>query len=591
VKIKNKMGVKIFGLVVLSLLLAVYCAEKGTEPNTNVPPDTFIDGFKIELAPDSATYYNTTVFWRGSDPDGAIYWYDWRIISDTGDSLYLYEIEKNEEGDSIGVDTTNISTWQSTADLLVTLRSDFPAFDKAYIFEVKAQDNDRDDDPTPAIDTIAVSRYRGFNYAPDTRIVTGPHNGATTGRGIHFIIQGEDIDGAVDSMEYKLDTDTEWTCVATDITTSSLTINVRNIPVGARTISFRAIDNFRKTDPSPVSVSVVVDSTLEPELVLSIKNDQAFIVPYTEPELDLTVSFIATVDFYYSAIDSFIVITSEGDTINTTETEITFEGLISGSYWVDVTAYDIGGNSTPTGQVNFSIVELAAGDGVLCVNGVDWESYGSEAVNLWANGVPWGNREHFKCWDLFDTSPLGDGTDFGDSLLGTGAPPTWMLDTTFFDAVVWMWNLYSGDDAYWLDEDLQAAVMSYLEMGGNLLIAGRFGHYIFYDASEDFFNYCQITGYTDALSPASAVAVHDSMSDMSGAGLSYTEVVTTGHANALQLFETNDGQAGLGWVIVPNGTGGGGAVCYIGGRNYRWTNADLKANIDVILRYFFGIAN
>jgi hypothetical protein len=589
VKIKNKLGVMIFGLVVLSFLLAVNCAEKGTEPDTNIPPDTFIDGFQIKLAPDSATCYNTTIFWRGSDPDGAIYWYYWQIISDTSDSLYLYEIERNEDGDSIGVDTTNISTWQATTDHFVTLRLDFPYFDKSYIFEVKAQDNGMGEDPTPAIDTVAISRVRelDFNYAPDTRIVTGPPNGAITGQGIHFVIQGEDIDGAVDSMEYKLDTDAEWTCVATDISTSSLTINVRNIPVGARTISFRAIDNFRKTDPSPVSVSVTVVNDIDPELSLSVRDGDKFVVPYTNPIMDeLTISFSATVDFYYSYIDSFKVMT-DTDTFTTTEAEVVYTDVEAGSYSINVTAYDIGGNWTNSGDIGYSVVELSAGDGVLCVNGIDWASYG-EATGVWENGVAWGNRTHYKWWDLFIPPPSG-GRPHSDSLLGVGSPPAWMFDTTFFDAVVWMGNNYSGDIDFW--EDMESTLMAYLEMGGSILLPTRFGSDFFFD---ELTAYAHISSWDTGVNPTSLVAQHDSLTDISRTGSqSYTDIPTTDHSSTVTVLYEAENYPGedAGFIVLPNGAGGGGAFCFIAGRNYRWDNTELKDNIDVILRYFMGITN
>ena len=589
-KIKNKLGVKIFGLVVLSLLLAVNCAEKGTEPNTNIPPNTFIDGFQIELAPDSATCYNTTIFWRGSDPDGAIYWYYWKIISDTGDSLYLYEIETDENGDSIGVDTTNISTWQVTPNLFVTLKLDFPSFDKSYIFEVKTMDNDKGEDPTPAIETIAINRIRDFNYAPDTRILTGPPNGAATGRGIHFVIQGEDIDGAIDSVDYRIDNG-DWTRVAADITTSTLTIDIRDLELGARTISFRAVDNFNKEDPTPVSVSVVVEAGFAPELTLSIKNNQSFIVPYTDPIIaELTVSFTATVDFYYSAIDSFIIITSEGDTINTSETETTFENLAAGSYWVDVTAYDIGGNFTATGQVNFSIVELAAGNGVLCVNGVDWATYG-QAPPMWNDGVPWGNRTHFKCWDLFDGAPLGSMPDFADSLLGTGSIPEWMFDTLFFDAISWFGNNYSGDQAYWTERE--DAIMAYLEMGGNILLPARYGSTWFFDELSAYCGIVDGSWRTD-LGADSLVAKVGILTNVhQETGQSLWEIPDTDGPNNVWIYEAvNQAPGGhAGFVVLPNGEGGGGAFCYIAGRSYRWDNADFKANVDVILETYFGIEN
>jgi hypothetical protein len=336
---------------------------------------------------------------------------------------------------------------------------------------------------------------------------------------------------------------------------------------------------------------VTVVDTLYPEVVISVTDGFSYWVPAAEPQVDVTVDITATVDFYYSAIDSFIFNVGS-ESIVLTEPTYTLEALDPGNYTIEVIAYDISGNSTTTGDVDFSVNALSTGHGVLCINGVDWETYGSEAEGLWDSGAPWGNRNSYKCWDLFTTAPPGNA--FTDSLLGTGSPPTWMIDTEYFEAISWMWNIYSGDDAYWYDEDFQAALMDYIASGGNILVTGRYGYYLFDDteASADFAEYCQYAGEISSGTIGYAAAVYDSVSDITAGGsLAATYCVTVSHPNVVQLWETDTGDAGLGWVIIPNEAGGGGAVAYIGGRSYRYDNTDYKAGIDVIHRYFFGVSN
>jgi len=565
---------KVTGLLALALLLAFGCAETPKDPDANRVPDTFITSYGINMAPDSSTYYNVTVYWRGSDFDGEPATY--RYWVGTGDS-------------------TEISETRATVAL------SFPDISTTYDFYVQTKDNVNGWDPTPANVTIDMTDVRDVTdptFLPNTLGLTIPPDGASTSQAIPFAISGTDVDGIVPAFEWAVDDPTSWTEVAPDVITVTSSIveillGPSDLSLGAHTIYFRALDNMGNVDPSPLTVSLICEAGYAPELSVSISDGQSFIVPFTDPSLpDFTISFVGTVDFYYGKVDSFVVSTSEGQNLNTTENEINLGDLGSGAYWVDVTVYDAAGSSTSSGHINFTIVELPAGDGLLCINGVDWPTYGGEASNLWSTGVPWGNRTHYKTWDLFDTSPIYSGTDFGDSLLGKGsAPPTWMIDTTFFDAVVWVWNYFSGDNAYWLNSDMQTAIMAYLESGGNVWIGGRYGGWIFDDpTATELYDYCQISGYTEGMNPTSGVAVHDSVSDMSRNGShSLTHVVTTSHANAVQLYETDTADPGLGWVVLPNGAGGGGAVCYIGGRVYRWTNADLKANMDVILRYFFGI--
>jgi hypothetical protein len=586
VKIKNKLGIKILGLVVFSLLLAVNCAKEGTAPEENIPPNTSIGPFSINNTPVEGTLYTTNLNWGGSDIDGAIYWYEWRIIADTGDSLYLYDYHTDENGDTVSVDTTNISNWQVGQSVSLSLVLDFPTWEYSYTFEVRAQDNDHAFDPTPV--SLSISQANaGENTPPQTTIITGPPNGAATGPGIYFSIGGSDDNGSVVSIQYRVD-DGDWVTLAAASNIANFII--RDLDVGARTIYFRSVDNYGAVDPTLVSVSVVVYDTFAPEIALNILDGQSFIVPFTSPEMEeLAISFTATVDFYYGAIDSYIVVTSEGDDINTTESQFVFQNVGAGNYWIDVTAYDAGGGSTATGHINFSVVELPAGDGILCINGCDWSSY-PQAVVMWDDGVPWGNREHFKCWDLFDTTPFGDVPDFTDSLLGTGSIPEWMFDTTFFDAISWFANAYSGDDAYW--DERHDAIMSYLEMGGNILLPTRYGSIFFFD---------ELATYTGIVADSWVSPGGDSLVAKVGilgnilveSAQSLWEIPLTDNPDNVWIYEAvnvaPDMQAGF--VTLPNGNGGGGAFCYIAGRSYRWDNPSLKAAVDVIMETYFGITN
>ena len=69
------------------------------------------------------------------------------------------------------------------------------------------------------------------------------------------------------------------------------------------------------------------------------------------------------------------------------------------------------------------------------------------------------------------------------------------------------------------------------------------------------------------------------------------DIPLTNNPDNLWIYEATTAAPGLhaGFITLPNGDGGGGAVCYIAGRNYRWDNPSLKANVDVILNTYFGI--
>jgi len=431
-------------------------------------------------------------------------------------------------------------------------------------------------------------------FLPNTDALTVPPNGATTSRGVPFAISGRDVDGIVAAFQWAMDDPSTWTEFAPSVITvgssiGEIILRPNVLTLGAHTIFFRAVDNMGNVDPSPLSVSINCEAGFAPEVSLSIKDGQSFIVPFTEPVITgFTVTITATVDFYYGAIDSFVVSTSQGQSMTTTETEVNLGDLGSGSYWVDVTAYDAAGNSTPTGQYNFSIVELPAGDGVLCVNGVDWSTYSSENVPVWENGTPWGNRTHYKTWDLFDTTPLNDVPLMADSLLGVKSIPAWMFDTTFFDAIVWMANEYGGDEAFW--NERQTEIMAYLAMGGNIILPTRYARDFFF---ADLATYCGIidADWNAGVNPAALTAQVDSLTDITSIGSnSLSDIPVTDNPNNVWIYEAAVAPgAHAGFITLPNGPGGGGGFCFIAGRNYRWNQTDLKANFDVILRYYFGI--
>lgn len=558
------------GLLALALLLAFGCADTPKDPDANRAPDTFISSYSINTAPDSSTYYGVTVYWRGSDIDGET-------------DLYRYWVGTG--------DTT------TTTETRATVALSFPSSTTTYSFYAQARDNINGWDPTPAMVTIDMNDVRDITnptFMPNTEASTVPPNGASTSRAVPFAISGTDVDGIVTTFEWAVDDPTTWTQVTPDVITVSSSIGEilltpTDLSLGAHTVYFRAIDNMGNADPSPLTVSIICEAGYAPELSLSILDGQSFIVPFTDPILpDFTVGFTGTVDFYYGRIDSFVVTTSEGQSLVTTDTEVNLGDLGSGSYWVDVSVYDAAGASSASGHVNFSIVELAAGDGVLCVNGVDWATYGSQIIDLWDTGSPWGNRTHYKCWDLFDSTPTGSVPDMADSLLGYGSIPAWMFDTTFFDAISWIGNEYAGDIAFW--EERETEIMDYLNMGGNLLLPVRFG--------LDWF-FADLEAYT-GIDPDSWVApAADILTarDVRLTNITSVQnqanwyVCNVNNPDNVWIYEAATAAPGMqaGFVTLPNGEGGGGAFCYIAGRPYRWNQTDLKANIDVVLNTFFGI--
>lgn len=557
---------KVAGLLALVIVLGIACADTPKDPNANSKPDTFISTYNINTSPDSAAFYSVTVYWRASDANGQA-------------EYYRYWVDA-------GAETT------FTFDTSARIRLQFDQQVATHTFYVEARDNQGDWDPTPASIAINITDVRDISaFNPETAPITVPPNGALTSRGVIFVINGNDIDGSVLNFQWAVDDTANWhiaapTLILSNSSTLELGLTPDVLTIGPHTIFVRSVDNFGNVDESPLSMSIDARDGFAPELALSVRNDESFVVPFTTPTMDsMQINLTTTVDFYYGAIRDYFIYTSTGFAETTTSDVVTLTNLIGGNYWIKVVANDIGGNST-VDSTNFAVVVLGPHQGILGVNGVDWASYGAQATALWENAVPFGNFPHFKWWDLFLVPP-GGGRAFPDSLLGTGSIPGWMFDTTYFAAIVWCANEFSGDEVYWNERN--AEVMNYLNNGGNLILATRFGADFFFDELTAFAG-IDPAGWVTGVNPGSLVAVGDSLTNISRiASQSLTDIPAVSGSSTRVLYE-DPARPGLaaGLIAEPPGLG---KFVFIAGRNYRWTGVDLKANLDVIYRFYFNMRN
>jgi len=581
VKMKNKLGLKIFSLVALSLLLAVNCAEKGTDPDENIPPQTFVKGYQIELAPDSATYYNATINWSASDIDGQIYWYYWRIIGDEGDSLYRYEYDINTIGDTLAIDTINISSaWQITRGLTTALRLNYLTFEKSYVFEVKAQDNDLAYDPTPAKEIISIDRIRDFNYAPDTRIIS-PLDGGLCGRGIHFSVQGSDIDAAVDSIEYKID-DGTWVKVAADILTGTVEVDTdsSDFSNGPHTIYFRSYDHFGAVDPSPAAVSVMVVDTLYPDLEIvsgPIPNAYYFL-PEGGTSVDIAATWNGDANWYYSTVTYRTKVDSDTFTNWGASNTVSLTELTSGDHTFYFEAKDLGGNVT-SDSTAFGIGGLTGDRGILLVNGIHFGAYGAEAYDYYNADAPYGEHE-IDFWDAFSGQNYSSTPTLDSCYIGSGVLPGDTLG--HYSSMVMIMNGYNGDLEIYAS--MFPLILSYLNAGGNVLLATRYGSRFVHDELED---YAQISSWAQIeVSIDGLTAVAEGLVDQTAAGASLTDLpALPTHEDVTLLFTDMSYGAAGGILVEPES---GGKFIFMAGRPYRMDADASNANYDYMLTNYFG---
>lgn len=226
--------------------------------------------------------------------------------------------------------------------------------------------------------------------------------------------------------------------------------------------------------------------------------------------------------------------------------------------------------------------------GILLVNGVNFDVYGSEIWTAYEDSAFWGSY-YISFWDCFDET----GSGYPASLpppLGHGAVP---VDTIKqFSTVIWIGNNYYGDIDAWSD----TSIWSYLNVGGNLLLMTRMGQDFI---SEPLRDYLGITWREYAVNTIdTSFATHTGLVDMAPTGFqSYCAVFDTALATTeskLLFKETKSFSThrGLGVWRDPAEGGShradGGQFVFISGRPYRYDHDDMRANVEYILGTLFG---
>ena len=240
-----------------------------------------------------------------------------------------------------------------------------------------------------------------------------------------------------------------------------------------------------------------------------------------------------------------------------------------------------------------TIFEPVAGatfdEGILVVNGVDLNTYGSDIWTAYEDSVFWGSHP-MTFWDLFPETGSGYPANV-PAPAGHGAVPSSVLGN--YSTVVWVGNNYNGDLAGWFD----TAILSYLNAGGNVLLLTRQGNefldtplrdYLgitFTNINQRFYNCLSTyTGLTDMAIigtwAQSGGAAFDQVLSLGESTLLFEETLTFGTPRGLGVWRNPVG--GAGW------RDNGGQMVYISGRPYSYNHGHLRGNVEYILTSFFG---
>jgi hypothetical protein len=302
-------------------------------------------------------------------------------------------------------------------------------------------------------------------------------------------------------------------------------------------------------------------------------------------DIDLTISQLQTNHIFTMPIDVKIQ-TVFGDT-----TLVVWDSLATQQFVLTVADEPTGLELDPDEWILRSIQEAVDDPtfdrGILLVNGVDFDIYGTEIWTAYEDSVFWGSYP-ITFWDCFDETGSGYPSIL-PTPLGHGPVPADSLEQ--FSSVIWVGNNYNGDIGSWYD----TAILSYLNAGGNVLLMSRYGQSFVTEPLRDYLGITWRESPTNTLN--NCVSTFTGLADMTRIGTqSYSAVfdTTLESSETTLLFKetsTFSTHRGLGAWCEPLGGGthraDGGQFVFVSGRPYRYDHDDLRANVEFILGNFF----
>jgi hypothetical protein len=236
-------------------------------------------------------------------------------------------------------------------------------------------------------------------------------------------------------------------------------------------------------------------------------------------------------------------------------------------------------------QLEPTVANPTFAEGILLVNGVDWDTYGEQIRSAYADSAFWGDRP-ISFWDTF-SEPAGGYPPNLPAPIGFDAVPPGTIGR--FSTVIWVGNDYGGDLLDWIDTPIE----SYLEVGGNVLLMSRRG-LAFLD--ESLANRLGITWTEFGVTLGNCTAVYHrpelgNIGFIGSQSSNATFSQTVGPNSTLLYTDTSGADRGTGVHAFSPGGGTerpeGGQFIYLAGRPYRMQHLALRTNIEFLLSWFF----
>ena len=240
-------------------------------------------------------------------------------------------------------------------------------------------------------------------------------------------------------------------------------------------------------------------------------------------------------------------------------------------------------------QLRTGISNPTLDQGILLVNGVDWNTYDTEIREAYEAEAFWGDNP-ITFWDTFNM-PSGGYPSTLPTPLGHGSVPGDVIGQ--YSAIIWVGNKYNGDLADWSETSIPA----YLELGGNVLLMTRYAQSFLAGNLTDYLGITWAEEASGNQQLGNIQAVYNGLGDIELTGTqTYIDVFspTVGPESTLLFQDTTgfSGTRGVGVIAEPVGGGAlrpdGAKLALICGRPYRMNHDQLRTNVEFILEEFFS---
>ncbi len=269
-----------------------------------------------------------------------------------------------------------------------------------------------------------------------------------------------------------------------------------------------------------------------------------------------------------------------------TDTTFTITGLTTGEV-LNFAITKVGGGGESLAGARLKVAVREGVPPILVVNGIDWETYGTEMTVMY-DAQPFNAGRIFDTWDV-----ISEGFGFPEDYLLVGQAPQLTFDELRpYQVIVWVGNNFNGDLGAWRAS--LPALKTYLDNGGRLVLITRLLSEFL--ADDDFLqNYLHLS--RQQVSPTSLFIqqlspLRNELATMNSIGnntLNNGLQDIAGNEFVEPIFYLNFDPNTIMGIRARARANGPFNLAVISGRPYRLDANALRTNMTIIINDWFGL--